>query len=135
MWLSRKTSEISDPGGLGSQAGIVSVGGKKPAVVSDGETRSAEIVSPGGVVYIPRVGDEVLLERTCDDERVIIGKFTGAVPDGISEGEIYISTGSGGAIHMKNNGDIEISGTVRLTGRTEINGVLTVNGRPYVNGG
>lgn len=134
MWLAKKTSEIDDLHSFGSQVGVVSVGGRNPAVVSDGETRNAEIVSAGGVVYIPRVGDEVLLERTRDDERIIIGRLTSGVPEGLSEGEIYISTSGGGVIHIKNNGAIEISGTVCLTGRTEINGVLMINGASYKEG-
>lgn len=134
MWISQKTSEIQDASSYGSHVGLVSVGGKKPAVVTDGESRTAEIACPGGVLYVPKVGDEVLLERTCDEERIVMGTVPASLPGGVSEGEIYISTGGGSAIHIRRNGDIEISGRVKLSGNIEISGATDIKGSLMING-
>lgn len=137
MWISRKTSEIDAGNNYGGRIGVVSVGGKNPAVITDGEARNAELVTSGGSVYLAKAGDEVFLERTPDGDTVVVGHILKTIPEGVSEGEVYIEA-SGGSIHIKNSGEIVISGNIVLNGRTDIDGVLMINGTPYVpakNGG
>lgn len=129
MWISRKTSEINDGSIYGGQIGVVSVGGRSPAVLTDGETRTAQLLD-NGILYVPKLGDEVLLEKTRDGETVVVGKLSGSVPAGVSDGEICLEARKGSSIHIKNDGSIVISGDIVLTGNTQINGDLKINGLP-----
>lgn len=132
MWIAKKTAQMGD-GDEGCSVGVVSVGGLRPAVVTDGEARGAELMAFGGSVYVPRAGDEVLLERTAQGEKIVLGRISSDCPEGVEAGELVISVpGSGGRIHIKRNGDIELSGRIVLTGRTDINGTLIINGVPYI---
>ena len=126
MWLSeRKKNADSEQNCM--TIGLVTIGGAKPSVLVEGEIRNVELVS-SGVMRVPKAGDEVLVLRTSEGDGVAVG-FIGAVsPDGIENGEIKISTGTGGFIKLKNNGDIELCGTVSIKGTTKIEGELLVNG-------
>lgn len=120
MWIARKTSEIREADDFASRVGVVSVGGGTPAVVTEGELRSVELIKTGGAVYLPRAGEEVLLERTGDNEQIVLGVLEKPLPSGVAAGEIYISNGSGALVHIKNDGSVHIRGN------------LMINGMPYV---
>jgi hypothetical protein len=132
MWISQRASEIQEAGSFANAVGLVTVEGAEPAVVTDGESRSAELACPGGVLYIPKIGDEVLLERTCDEERIILGRIPSSIPGVREAGEIYLSTGGGSAIRVRANGDVELSGKVLLTGSVQIEGSLLIDGKAYM---
>ncbi len=127
MWLSEK-SNTRDYDFCGGTVGIVTIGGKRPSVLVEGEVRNADIVC-SGAVQVPKAGDEVLLIRSPDGENIAVGKIGGALPSELENGEIFISTGSGGAIRLKNNGEIELVGTVVIKGTAKIEGGLLVNGK------
>ena len=126
MWLSEKKDGHTT--GLGSAAvGIVTIGGIKPSILVEGEVRNAELMcSAGG--FVPKAGDEVLLIRSGDGESIAVGKVGAVAPSEIENGEVYITNGRGGVIRLKNNGEIELSGTVIIRGTAQIEGELTVNG-------
>lgn len=133
MWLSGKTAGIG-AGEKNSEIGTVSVGGLRPAVVTDGESRAAELLALGGGVYVPKAGDEVLLERTAMEDKVVLGIVASDSLQGVEAGELVICLPGGeGRIHFKNNGEIELSGNLVLKGNTEITGELTINGEPFVS--
>lgn len=132
MWIAKKTAQMGG-GDEGSCVGTVSVGGVRPAVVTDGEVRGTELIALGGSVYVPRAGDEVLLETTNQGEKLVLGRVLSEGADGVSEGELVLCVPGGtGKIVFKNNGEIEISGNIVLTGSTNINGTLMINGAPYI---
>lgn len=131
MWISKKTIERGESRTRGCAVGTVTIGGNRPCVLIEGETRNAELVSCGGGLYLPRVGDEVLVGRTVDGESLVLGKISNAAHNSWSEGEVYITSGNGSTICVKKTGEIEISGTVRLSGNTYINGNLFINGQAY----
>lgn len=132
MWIAKKTAQMGG-GDEGSCVGTVSVGGVRPAVVTDGEARETELVALGGCVYIPRVGDEVLLETTGQGEKLVLGRVLSEGADGAGDGELVLrAPGGNGRIIFKNSGEIEISGNITLTGATNINGTLVINGAPYI---
>ena len=126
MWLSEK-SGVRDSDFSGAAVGVVTIGGIRPSVLVEGEVRNADVVC-AGAVRMPKIGDEVLLIRSPDGENIAVGKIGGTLPAEIENGEVYISTGSGGSIRLKNNGDIELSGTVIIKGTAKIEGGLLVNG-------
>lgn len=132
MWIAKKTAQMGG-GDEGSCVGTVSVGGVRPAVVTDGEVRGTELIALGGSVYVPRAGDEVLLETTNQGEKLVLGRVLSEGANGVSEGELVLCVPEGnGKIVFKNNGEIEISGNIVLTGSTNINGTLMINGAPYI---
>ena len=130
MWISEKSSERESESIGGGAVGIVTIGGAKPSVLAEGELRNADLIY-SGAVRLPKTGDEVLLIRSPDGENVIVGKINGTPPEGIENGEVYITTGNGSIIRLKNNGEIELSGTVIIRGTTMIDGNLFINGSPY----
>ncbi len=129
MWISEKmqsrNSELS-----GAAVGLVTVGGVRPSILVEGEIRNADLAA-SGAVRLPKTGDEILLIRSSDGENIAVGKICGAPPAEVENGEVYITTGSGGLIHLKNNGEIELSGTVVIKGTAKIEGSLLVNGEAY----
>ncbi|MEG0036025.1 MAG: hypothetical protein RR743_05125 [Oscillospiraceae bacterium] len=132
MWLSQKAAS-RDVGTYGdSVVGYVTVGGAHPCVLAEGETRNAELVSCGGAVLLPRTGDEVLLTRSAEGESFVVGTVVSDMPGDVLEDEVFITTGNGGTIRIKQNGEIELSGTIVLKGKTNIVGRLFINGAAYV---
>lgn len=130
MWISQKTIERGDMHSGACAVGSVTIGGERPCVFIEGESRNAELVACGGL-YIPKVGDEVLVARTADGENLVLGKISGDPGGPALEGEVYITTENGGTIRITKDGEIELSGTMRLTGTTFITGDLFINGQAY----
>ena len=121
MWLSEKAAQRREDGGI-CRVGTVSSGGLSPKVVFGGEAMRAAL--PGkGAVYVPKAGDEVLTVTSDEGDCFIIGA-AGAGDFEAEKGELVIRN-SGGAIRLKADGSIELSGAVRLSG------TLIVNGKDY----
>ena len=129
MWISEKMQERNSDF-CGAAVGIVTVGGAKPSVLVEGEIRNAEFTA-SGAVRLPKTGDEVLLIRCSDGESVAVGKICGTPPAEIENGEVYITNKGGGLIRLKNNGEIELVGTVIIRGTAKIEGDLLINGEEY----
>lgn len=126
MWLSEKKQNL-DNDFCSSTVGVVTIGGAKPSVLVEGELRNADIIC-SGALRLPKTGDEVLLIRSLDGENVIVGKIGGTIPGELESGEVYITSGNGGAIRLKNNGEIELIGMVKIKGTVNIEGSLLING-------
>ena len=108
-----------------AQCGTVTVDGAETAVFSSGERRGAKTASPGGVIWKPRRGGEVLVVRggTFGEEAYAVGVVEAAA-SGLAPGEVRIRSGTGTAeIVLHNNG------------RVDINGLLFINGMPYLGMG
>ena len=129
MWLSEKRNR-QDAGYNSATVGIVTIGGAKPSVLVEGEVRSADVVC-AGASRLPKAGDELLLIRNPDGENIVVGKLGASPPTVIENGEVYITNGNGGMIRLKNNGEIELSGTVIIKGTANIVGDLQINGTAY----
>ena len=76
---------------------------------------------PGGYAWRPRAGETVLVIKA-GDAVCVTGTESGAETD-LAAGEVKIFSAGGASILLKNDGTVEISGT------------LTVNGAPYAGGG
>lgn len=111
MWLSKR---ITQPEGQEDAAslGTVTIGGPEAAVIFDAEKRRALVVSPGGYEWLPEAEDEVLVTR--GNELYIAGKKQDLTQ--LEPGEVRIYS-EGASIHIKNDGDIEVEGTLYVNGR------------------
>ena len=126
MWLSERAAGRAG-GGVRAEVGTVTVGGRDPAVLLDGESRNLGRISPGGLSWMPAVGDEVLVLETGDGERWILGAADGGIPS-LRDGEVclrcggaWLKLGQDGSISAE--GDLHLNGDVYITGRLYLNGV------------
>ena len=122
MWLSeqvmRRRAE-PDPATLGT----VSIGGEDGAVVTDGEKRAAQGISPGGSCWQPDAAEGVL--GVTGNELYVPGKLQKS-PRALAPGEVLIYAGSS-EIFVSRTG-VEITGKVQIAGDVRITGDLYVNG-------
>ena len=103
-----------------AELGVTTIGGAETAVVSRGEERQLPVYGPGGMLWLPRAGDAVLVIKggSGREERCVAGAAQTRAPEGMVPGEIRLY--SGGA-----------SLTLRNDGRIEVIGELIINGEPY----
>lgn len=122
MWLSEKSALAGiEREGL-ADYGKVTIGGKNPAVTTDGEHRGPVILSPGGISWLPAAGQEAVLLRCTDGTEVILGCAQSGAPENMLPGEVYINSGTAS---MRIGAD----GRISIVGMVDIIGGLTVNGK------
>ena len=114
-------SKISD--GADISVARVSIGGEAPALVSETEYRGCELLCPGGVLRLPKTGEEQLLIKTEDGSVLTAGVCGVEIPEGLSEGDILIKNGQA-SLCLRSDGSIEIYGKVLING-SELNGTET----------
>lgn len=109
MWLSRQgraAGLVQDHARLGE----VTVSGNPAAVYLDGERRALPVFGPGGYCWRPALHQEVLVLKAGDAGETLC--VAGArCEEGLEPGEVAISTPGGAAIHLREDGSIEIRGT------------------------
>ena len=115
MWLSRKIVQHT-PENEAATLGTVSIGGADAAVVTDGEKRNARVISPGGYLWQPDTSDSVLVIR--GNELYVPGVLQSG--GALAPGEVMLYSG-GASIHLRNDGTIEITGRVEITGEAFVN--------------
>ena len=120
-----------------AEQGFVTIGGEKAAVFTDCEYRELPLFSPGGYVWRPSPGQNILVVKTGDEGYSILGAENGDGPRNMANGEVYIKSKSA-SVYLKNNGniivdgDVYVMGDVDITGRVDISGELYLNGNPVV---
>lgn len=122
MWLSEKTAQNGAQNALSAEFATVSIGGGTPSVEAGGEMRGLGIVSAGGYAWYPKAGQQVLVLKCGDDGEFVAGALQDAEMPTLRSGEIYISAGTGGAVHIKQDGSIELTGRVNVLGELCVNG-------------
>lgn len=133
MWLSEQTKAkmpMED-----AEVGVTTVTGDKLAVVTRGEQRDLVIFGPGGYVWRPASGEQVVVLQggPGGTERWVAGCRQGAAPVNLKAGEVYLFSGNGASIYLKNDGTVELKGkTVSVKGQLIVNGELY---RPCYCGG
>jgi len=127
MWLSKKAAGRQNAG----QAAVarVTMGGASLGVFRETEERRVPLFAPGGYVWRPEAGEELLVLR-CSGETCAVGEEMGERPEGMLPGEVMIRSKGGASLFLRNDGTIEINGDVSLTGNVRIEGGLFVNGDP-----
>ena len=111
MWMAKKLTEkkASAP----AARGTVSIGGEAAAVLSEGEVRNLGALAPGGYVWRPKGGAQVLVLK--GKEKCILGEL-GAQEKSLAPGEVCIRSAGGAAIYLRNSGKIELVGEVFVNG-------------------
>ena len=128
MWL----SEMAGRSGLESenpiQTGRVTIGGAAPAVFTDGETRSIRVLAPGGFIWKPAAGQNILALKADDGAFYLAGAEVPAA-DSLRNGELCLfSQDHAAEIILDNNG------TIRMKGNLNIQVVVNIIGSIYLNG-
>lgn len=115
MWIAEKIAAAATPKTV--ERGCTSIGGKEVAVTLRGERRGIEVMTPGGYVWRPRHGEEVLVikDSVSAEECIAAAKMYDG-PKNMQGGEVFICSAGGTSIHLKNNGKIKICGNIVLDG-------------------
>ncbi len=115
MWM----SERSGPGRERREAarvGSVTLPGDPAGVALDGERRDLPVFGPGGYVWRPGRGQEVLVIKAgADGEQPCVAGIRGRPDWPLSPGEVYLYSG-GASIWLRNDGVISMSGMVLVNG-------------------
>lgn len=140
MWLSRKLSayRTAQQEGTAADMGVTTIGGGSASVMARGEQRDLEVFAPGGLVWQPRAGDTVLVIKGgvgCQEHCVVAAETGSAAPEDMAPGELFLYSAGGASIHLKNDGSILLSGTVKLDGDLEVQGNVKLTGTTEVRGG
>lgn len=126
MWLSQQTKPplpTSD-----ADLGVTTIAGTSVGVMTRGEVRSLPIYGPGGYIWMPESGAEVLVVKggPGGEEHCVAGMRQQEPPRGMKPGEIRIQGPSGSFVYLRQNGDIELTGR-----QISIQGALFINGMAY----
>ena len=119
MWLSEKLGSTNEPS---AGIGEVTIAGETAAVYTDAEHRSLSVFSPGGYIWRPKVGDNVLVIKCGGNEMCVAGLDQSNGPAGMEAGEVYIKSNAGASIYLKNDGRIVLGGKVYIDGSLYLNG-------------
>ena len=112
MWL----SERKKGRGYGeAMVGQTTLSGDPAGVYLDAERRALVVFAPGGYVWRPAVGEEVLVLKQEGENSCVVGVRCGGDLD---PGEVLIHAGQGDAAIK-----LSTDGTVNLMGQVLINGV------------
>lgn len=95
--------------------GTVSVGGVSTTVTASGDQASTAVFSPGGLYWVPRRGDSVLVIKAGGTENCIAGVEM-EPPTDMAPGELRLVS-QGASLWLKNDGSIRISGRVLVNGK------------------
>lgn len=116
MWMAERDRRRTVGEG-GSQVGEVTLGGDPAGVCLDGERRDLPVFGPGGYIWRPARGDEVLVIKTGENgEAPCVAGKRGQSAWNLSEGEVIIY-GGGATISLRQGGLISLSGTVLVNGK------------------
>lgn len=130
MWLSKQMKQEKLT--ARAELGVTSIGGGQVGVFTRGEVRSLPVFGPGGYVWQPRNGDQVLVLKggPGGEEGCVAATSQIQPPPEMQPGEVYLSAGNGTAIYLKCDGSVELQGKIQLSGSVDVTGSLSVNGRP-----
>lgn len=131
MWLSKMSARALSAHESAAEIGSVTIGGSAPGVRTDGENRNLLVCAPGGYRWTPKTGGQVLIIKTDEGERAVLGMLDGGVPD-----ELRIAAG-GAEIELKEGkvtvtGDLVLDGDLTVSGSAAIGGSLLVAGVPVL---
>ena len=125
MWLSKQIKPAVPT--ADADLGMTTIAGDSVGVVTRGEVRALPVYGPGGYVWMPESGAEVLVIKggPGGEEQCVAGQRQAPVPKDMAPGEIYLFGPGENSVYLRQDGGIE------LRGRVEIQGSLWINGEPY----
>lgn len=124
MWLAKQT-KTAPPGGADADFGVTSIAGQRAGVVTRGESREVPVFGPGGYFWMPESGSAVLVIKggPGGEESCAAGTRMPPAPAGMRPGEVLIRSRGGAEIYLKNDGGVELRGSVSVVGRLTVNGL------------
>jgi phage gp45-like len=116
MWLSKQMK--SPPPTADADLGVTTIAGDSVGVVTRGEVRSLPVYGPGGFVWLPENGAEVLVIKggPGGEEQCVAGLRQKETPKGMKPGEVYLYGPKNNSIYLKQDGSVEIQGDLRING-------------------
>lgn len=123
MWLAERT-KIS-LSGTDADFGVTSIAGERAGVVTRGERRALPVYGPGGYFWMPESGSAVLVIKggPGGEEACAAGTKMPPAPAGMRPGEVYIRSSGGASAYLKNDGSMELRGSVSVVGGLTVNGL------------
>jgi phage gp45-like len=123
MWLSSQMRPA--PATADADLGVTTIAGGSAGVVTRGEVRSLPVFSPGGYLWLPASGSTVLVIRggPGGEESCVCGTQQTAAPRGMLPGEVFLFSAGGASVYLRNDGSIELTGAVSVTGSLRVNGI------------
>ena len=111
MWL----SERKRGRGYGeAMVGQTTLSGDPAGAYLDTERRALVVFAPGGYVWRPAVGEEVLVLKQEGENSCVVGVRCGG---DLAPGEVLIHAGQGdAAVKLGNNGTVNLMGQVLING-------------------
>jgi hypothetical protein len=108
MWISKQTAgTASQPSG--ADGGCVTQSGTTLAAYSGGEWRGLSLYAPGGVIWRPEVGEQVLLLRLGEDGAPCVAGAKIPLEPDLAPGELLLRS-KGASLCLRNDGTIEVRG-------------------------
>lgn len=139
MWVSKAISlrQGAEPDAAGADMGVTTIGGGSASVMTRGEQRNLAVFAPGGIVWQPRAGDNVLVIKGGvggQEQCVVAADTAGAAPGELAPGELFLFSKGGASIYLRSDGGITVTGEVSAEGGLTVKGSLRVDGDLTVNG-
>lgn len=110
MWISKRNS-LARTAETTADTGTVTVSGSTLAAYSGGEQRGLALYAPGGILWRPEIGDNVLLLRLGGDGQPCVAGALCRETEDLAPGELRLQS-KGASICLRNDGTIELSGTI-----------------------
>lgn len=124
MWISKKMRPA--PPTADADLGVTTIAGGQAGVLTRGEVRSLPVYGPGGYLWMPQNGAQVLVIKggPGGQEQCVAGMRQAEPEEPMEPGEVLICSG-GASIYLKADGSLV------LKGRVCVEGPLVINGEPY----
>lgn len=121
MWISERKQREGLPGGWAA-VGEVTLAGDPAGVWLDGERRDLPVFGPGGYVWRPLSGDQVLVLKTGGQgEAPCVAGVRCENQWELDAGEVLLYSPKA-TLHLKADGTIEVTGRLTVNGKA----VMTV---------
>lgn len=108
--------------------GEVTLCGSENGVLTEAEQRGLPMCAPGGYVWRPRSGQQVILLKTGDGTPLIAGALSEDSSDDLLAGEMQLVIPGSCSLTLKNDGRVLISGNLEITGDLTVTGTLNAPG-------
>lgn len=117
MWIAEKSRRRQEPESVAA-VGQVTLPGDPAGVCLDRERRNLPVFAPGGYVWRPGLGDQVLVLKTgVQGEVLCVAGARCRSEQELKEGEVLLYCGNA-SIYLKRDGTVNITGTLKVNGKT-----------------